>query len=250
MIQVNKASTTLATGGTLSLRDASGGSAFATVTANAMLFPSTATPTFTTTQAVGSSAGNSTTITAQAAGTTAVTDTLGGSLILAAGADNGITPDIVHFHAPVIFKSATTEIARFTLDGTGQTYLDFSNTVATIQSGNKIYISSRSSNGIIYDSPATASSGRHTFRVGTSSNTALTLARAVAGTQVGLYNATPVVQPARVGQLTDNSGGTASNTIAAIADAATANAVASLAAKLNAIEKALSAAGGGIGLTA
>ncbi|MBE2191870.1 MAG: hypothetical protein IAE63_06795 [Alphaproteobacteria bacterium] len=39
--------------------------------------------------------------------------------------------------------------------------------------------------------------------------------------------------------LTDNSGGTASNTIAAITDAATKNAIASLAAKINAIQAAI-----------
>lgn len=39
--------------------------------------------------------------------------------------------------------------------------------------------------------------------------------------------------------LTDNSGGTASNTIAAITDTATKNAVASLTAKLNALLNAL-----------
>lgn len=51
-----------------------------------------------------------------------------------------------------------------------------------------------------------------------------------------LGSATPIASPARIGQLTDGSGGTASATIATIADSATANAVASLAAKLNALE--------------
>jgi len=44
---------------------------------------------------------------------------------------------------------------------------------------------------------------------------------------------------AKITKLTDNSGGTASDTIAAISDAATKNAVASLAAKLNAILEAV-----------
>lgn len=44
---------------------------------------------------------------------------------------------------------------------------------------------------------------------------------------------------AKITKLTDNSGGTASDTIAAISDEATKNAVASLAAKLNAILEAV-----------
>lgn len=40
---------------------------------------------------------------------------------------------------------------------------------------------------------------------------------------------------AAIAALTDNSGGTASNTIAAISDTATKNAIASLTAKVNAI---------------
>jgi len=43
--------------------------------------------------------------------------------------------------------------------------------------------------------------------------------------------------------LTDNSGGTASNTVAAISDTATKNAVASLTAKVNALIAAAQAAG-------
>ena len=50
-------------------------------------------------------------------------------------------------------------------------------------------------------------------------------------------------QPSNIGQLTDSSGGTASTTIAAIggtyAQAEVANAVASLAAKINSLERAL-----------
>lgn len=66
------------------------------------------------------------------------------------------------------------------------------------------------------------------------------------------WNATPIVQPTRAGQLTDSSGGTSGgNTIAAVTDTATAaNAVATLAARLNSIEAKLSAAGGGCGITA
>lgn len=44
---------------------------------------------------------------------------------------------------------------------------------------------------------------------------------------------------AQITTLTDNSGGTASGTLAAISDTATKNAVASLAAKLNALLDAL-----------
>jgi hypothetical protein len=55
--------------------------------------------------------------------------------------------------------------------------------------------------------------------------------------KLGLYGATPVVQAARAGQLTDSTGGTVSSTLAAgITDAVAKNAIASLAAKVNALE--------------
>ena len=68
------------------------------------------------------------------------------------------------------------------------------------------------------------------------------------GTTVGFYGATPVTQAAAEANLTDNSGGTANDTIAAITNAAnagsadvgpTADAIADLAAKVNAILTAL-----------
>lgn len=70
--------------------------------------------------------------------------------------------------------------------------------------------------------------------------------------KLGLYTTPPITQPTRAGQLTDNSGGTSGgNTIAAVTDVATtANAVATLAARLNLIEAKLSQAGGGLGVTA
>lgn len=61
------------------------------------------------------------------------------------------------------------------------------------------------------------------------------------------FAATPVAQPSRVGQLTDNSGGTPSATIAAIGvayvQAEVRNAVASLAQRINAIETIINANG-------
>lgn len=70
--------------------------------------------------------------------------------------------------------------------------------------------------------------------------------------KLGFWNATPIVQPSRAGQLTDSSGGTSGGaTIGAVSDVATAaNAIATLAAKYNALEAKLSAAGGGSGITA
>ena len=70
--------------------------------------------------------------------------------------------------------------------------------------------------------------------------------------KLGFWNASPIVQPARIGQLTDNSGGTSGgSTIAAVTSVATAaNAIATLAAKYNTLEAKLSAAAGGVGLTA
>jgi hypothetical protein len=94
------------------------------------------------------------------------------------------------------------------------------------------------------------------------------VANATTGTQIGtatsqklgLWATPPIIQPARAGQLTDNSGGTGGgNTIAAITGAvdptaatiaSTANAIATLAARLNVVEAKLSTAGGGIGVTA
>lgn len=66
-----------------------------------------------------------------------------------------------------------------------------------------------------------------------------------ASEKVGLFGVTPVVQPAGANQaaLTDNSGGTASDTIAAIGatydQAEVRNAVASLAAKINTLRQDL-----------
>ena len=55
--------------------------------------------------------------------------------------------------------------------------------------------------------------------------------------KIGFYNLAPVVQAARAGQLTDSTGGTVSSTLAAgITDAVAKNAIASLAAKVNALE--------------
>jgi len=77
--------------------------------------------------------------------------------------------------------------------------------------------------------------------------------------RIGFYATTAVAQPSRIGQLTDSSGGTSGgSTISVInvdvVDAAsctdTKNAIATLAAKINALEAVLSAAGGGIGITA
>jgi hypothetical protein len=78
----------------------------------------------------------------------------------------------------------------------------------------------------------------------------------------GFWNATPVIQPTRVGPIVDNSGGTSTSpTIPAVVAApvdtgaaslvSTQNAVASLAAAITSIETRLSAAvAGGLGLTA
>lgn len=55
--------------------------------------------------------------------------------------------------------------------------------------------------------------------------------------QFSFFNATPVGQASRVGQLTDSTGGTVSSTLAAgITDTVAKNAIASLAAKVNALE--------------
>jgi hypothetical protein len=62
------------------------------------------------------------------------------------------------------------------------------------------------------------------------------------GVRAPLFNSSGA-QPSNIGQLTDSSGGTASTTLAVIgatyAQAEVANAVASLAAKINLLEQAL-----------
>ena len=73
-------------------------------------------------------------------------------------------------------------------------------------------------------------------------------------TGLGLYATAPVAQATRVGQLTDNTTGTPSATIpdvgGAFSQTTLNNIHASLLTKINGIESRLSAAGGGIGLTA
>jgi hypothetical protein len=60
---------------------------------------------------------------------------------------------------------------------------------------------------------------------------------AAEGPRLGFFAATPVTQPGRAGQLTDSTGGAVTSTLAAgITDAVAKNAIASLAAKVNALE--------------
>lgn len=72
--------------------------------------------------------------------------------------------------------------------------------------------------------------------------------------KMSFFGANPVVQGTRVGQLTDSTTGTAGASVGDVGTAfnqATLNSIhASLVAKINAIEARLSAAGGGIGVTA
>ncbi|QKY78380.1 hypothetical protein SEA_BARSTEN_25 [Gordonia Phage Barsten] len=74
----------------------------------------------------------------------------------------------------------------------------------------------------------------------------------VRNAQIGFFGATASAQKARVGALTDSSGGTSGGaTVPAVTDTATAaNAIATLTAKVNALEAILSAAAGGFGFTA
>lgn len=101
------------------------------------------------------------------------------------------------------------------------------------------------------------------IKVGTANHTLNVIGNAAiagSGKTIALFGGTARTQPTRAGQLTDNSGGTSGGaTIAAIAGAvdptaatvaSTANAIATLAAKINAIEDKLSGAGTGIGVTA
>ena len=68
-------------------------------------------------------------------------------------------------------------------------------------------------------------------------DSAITLGRDTKLTaKVGFNNTNPISQPTRAGQLTDSSGGTPGSTLNAISDINTKDAIASLAAKVNAIE--------------
>lgn len=98
------------------------------------------------------------------------------------------------------------------------------------------------------------------FRAGQSgahakgAETLTTILEIKGGARLGFFGATAVVQKARVGALTDSSGGVAAVTIAAAGaayDQAAENTFrASIVAKINALEAVLSGAGGGFGLTA
>lgn len=74
------------------------------------------------------------------------------------------------------------------------------------------------------------------------------------GNTMGFFGSAGVTQPTRVGQLTDSTGGTAGATVSNVgplfSQTTLNNNFASLTAKINAIESRLSAAGGGLGLTA
>lgn len=109
--------------------------------------------------------------------------------------------------------------------------------------------------------------------VGTSTGTKFGTATAQ---KIGFFNATPVVQPADIVDITDNSGGTATTTLAAISNALSGvscgavgcnanhntaaalntelgtirNAVATLGAQIDKIRVVMSSAAGGLGLTA
>jgi hypothetical protein len=91
----------------------------------------TTTPRILQTQAVGTAAGQLMQFSAQPAGTTAATNTLGGNLALSAGLDNGITADSAHFHAAVLALSGGAEVCRFNVDGNGQNYIDFTHSGVT-----------------------------------------------------------------------------------------------------------------------
>lgn len=101
------------------------------------------------------------------------------------------------------------------------------------------------------------------IKVGTANHTLNVIGNAKlagSGKTIALFGGTARTQPTRAGQLIDNSGGVSGGaTVAAIGGAVdptaalktdTANAIATLAAKVNAIEDKLSGAGTGIGVTA
>lgn len=114
-------------------------------------------------------------------------------------------------------------------------------------------------------SPITPAPAQFAIRVATTGY--ITLSRGLFGsasmvlgsTSLAFYGGAPVAQPAAVAQLTDNTGGAPSAALAAIAAGAAytqadmqavRDALASLAANVNALSAALSAAGGGVGITA
>lgn len=102
--------------------------------------------------------------------------------------------------------------------------------------------------GTSFDGPAVDSSGA--LAIGGTAATSVTIGRS--GQSIGLFGASAVTQPANIVSLTDSSGGSANDTIAAITNAAnagsadvgpTADAIADLAAKVNAILTLLNSVG-------
>jgi hypothetical protein len=126
-----------------------------------------------------------------------------------------------------------------------------------------------SANGLLFDihgqdcTGTTSVGGDIDVRPGTGTSTngqghlrdaATTLRMTWDTTGIGFFGATAIAQPARVGQLTDSTGGAANATCVAIAgtgdDANINNNFADVIAKVNAIDLVLSQAGSGLGLTA
>lgn len=83
-------------------------------------------------------------------------------------------------------------------------------------------------------------SGNGIITIAGAANLSIGTSLVITTSSLALYSGTPVAQAARVGQLTDSTGGTVSTTLAAgITDTNAKNAIASLAAKVNALELAL-----------
>lgn len=108
--------------------------------------------------------------------------------------------------------------------------------------------------GLTLDAPLITVGGTHNITFDATSGISVAPG---AGALLGLYNATPIVQQGRVGQLTDSTGGSTVSNGGALVDVGAIpdqtkidDNFAKLAAKLNALEARISQAAGGFGITA
>lgn len=163
------------------------------------------------------------TLTIGAAGSVAAGSTFTSDVTLSSGAD-------------LVFSGATGKCQVVVPDNLAEALKVVEGSTAYLT-----FVTTNGSEGITVGVPLTLADAKD-VAVGTTTGSKIGTG---ATQKLGFFGATPVVQPAAAGQvaLTDSSGGTASDTIAAIGatytQAEVRNAVASLAAKVNTLRTAL-----------
>lgn len=165
--------------------------------------------------------------------------------ILQLGVNHATTPTT----QTIVSHSVTTGVGANMIIGAG----------SGSSAGGNVILATRATTGSLTNRIDIQSIGEIYF-YGIASNILTLSEQSFGDKRIGLYGGVAVAQPVRINALTDNSGGTSGgNTIASIGDGTTSadanrddtrNAIATLAAKINAIEAVLSTAAGGIGITA